>query len=366
MVEISEVVRPIRVAHVGTGNVGAMALRHLVEDPRFELTGVWVSDAAKVGREAGELAHSDVRTGVAATGDLDELLAARPDCVVYCAMGDVRLFEAIEDVRRILAAGCNVVGTAPGTLAYPWGVLPDSMIEPIERAARDAGVSLFVNGVDPGWANDLVPFVLASTCRTVEQVKVLELADYATYDGVPVMRDLMGFGQPLDQTPLLLQPGILASAWGTTIRQLAAALGVELTEITEHYEREPAAEDLEVAVGTIEAGTQAALHFEIRGMVGDHPAIVVEHVTRLREDQRPDWPRPAQAGGSYRVELTGEPSYAVDICPTSCDGDHNYAAILVGAGRVVNAIPSVVAAEPGIRTTLDLPLNTGPGRLGPA
>ena len=69
----------------------------------------------------------------------------------------------------------------------------------------------------------------------------------------------------------------------------------------------------------------AAVRFEIKGMVGDHPVIVVEHVTRLREDLRPDWAQPAQPGGSYRVEITGEPSYVVDICPTSKKGDHNYA-----------------------------------------
>ena len=75
----------------------------------------------------------------------------------------------------------------------------------------------------------------------------------------------------------------------------------------------------------------------------------------------PEWPQPAQPGGSYKVDIIGEPSYTVDICPTSRKGDHNYAAIATGAGRVVNAIPAVVAAPPGIRTTLDLPLITGKG-----
>lgn len=86
-------------------------------------------------------------------------------------------------------------------------------------------------------------------------------------------------------------------------------------------------------------------------MVGEHPAIVIEPITRLREDLRPDWPRPAQAGGSYRVEITGEPSYFVDICPSSRKGDHNHAAIVAAAGRIANAIPAVVEAAPGILTT---------------
>jgi hypothetical protein len=108
------------------------------------------------------------------------------------------------------------------------------------------------------------------------------------------------------------------------------------------------------------------MRFEIRGMVGGKPAVVVEHITRVRGDLRPDWAQPAQPGGSYRVQITGEPSYVVDICPTSSRGDHNYAAILVGAARIVNAIPAVVDAPAGVRTTLDLPLVTGRGVYRPA
>jgi hypothetical protein len=113
-------------------------------------------------------------------------------------------------------------------------------------------------------------------------------------------------------------------------------------------------------------GTVAVLQFEIRGMVKGHPAIVIEHVTRLRPDLRPDLPQPASGDGSYRVEITGEPSYAVDIIPSSRKGDHNHAAIAGAAGRVVNAIPAVIAAPPGIRTTLDLPLVTGKGLYAPS
>ncbi|MCX5044316.1 diacylglycerol kinase [Aldersonia sp. NBC_00410] len=352
---------PIRVAHVGTGNVGRIALAHLIDDERFELTGVCVSTDAKVGKDAGELAGLEVVTGITAINDLDAVLADKPDCVVYCAMGDNRPIEAMEDVRRILAAGVNVAGSAPGMLQYPWQVLPRKYIAQFEEAAEQGNASLFITGVDPGFVNDLIPFAFASTCQSIEQVRCLEIADYATYDGSTVMFDVMGFGMTLDEVPMLLQPGMLGMAWGTAIRQLAAGLGIEIDNITETYEREPAPEAFDISAGHIPKGGVAALKFEIFGWVGDHPAIVIEHVTRLRDDLRPDWRRPAQEGGSYRVEITGEPSYVVDICPTSRKGDHNYAAIAAGAGRVVNAIPAVVDADPGIRTTLDLPFVTGKG-----
>src|ERR1700752_3332455 len=355
----------IRVAHIGTGNVGRLALIQLVTSPQFELTGVCVSTPEKVGKDAGELAGLDVSTGITAVDDLGALLATRPECVVYCAMGDTRLPEAMADVMSILAAGINIVGSSPGLLQYPWGVMPDKYIARVEDAAQQGKSSIFITGVDPGFINDLIPFALAGTCQSVEQVRCMEIADYATYDGAEVMH-YMGFGRPLDEVPMLLQPGILSIAWGTAIRQLAAGLGIEVDEITESYQREPAPEDFDIAVGHVAKGTVAVLQFEIRGMVKGHPAIVIEHITRLRPDLRPDLPQPAAGDGSYRVEITGEPSYAVDIIPSSRKGDHNHAAIAGAAGRVVNAIPVVIAAPPGIRTALDLPLVTGKGLYAPS
>ena len=351
-----------RVAVWGTGNVGQHALAGVITDPTMELVGVWVSGANKAGKDAGELAGLATTTGVAATTDATEILALKPDCVVYTAMTDNRLMEAIEDLRSILAAGINVAASAPVFLQYPWGVLPDNMLEPIEAAAREGNSSIFVGGIDPGFANDLLPLALMGTCQHVDQVRCIEIVDYATYDSATVMFDVMGFGRPMDETPLLLQPGVLSLAWGSVVRQLAAGLGIELDEVTETYEKLSAPEDFDISSGHIPAGTMAALHFEVRGMRDGKVVTVLEHFTRLREDLAPDWPQPAHEGGTYRVEITGEPSYILDLGSFSAHGDHNYANLIATAMRVVNAGPAVVAADAGIRTTLDLPLITGKGR----
>ncbi|WP_396927403.1 diacylglycerol kinase [Mycolicibacterium sp.] len=356
----------IRVAQVGTGNVGVHALKALITNPAFELTGVWVSSDSKAGKDAAELAGLSDATGVEATTDLDAILAAKPDAVVYNALADNRLPEALEDYRRILAAGVNVVGSGPVFLQWPWEVIPDEMIKPLEDAAQQGNSSLFVNGIDPGFANDLLPLALAGTCQSIEQIRCMEILDYATYDSATVMFDVMGFGKPLDDIPMLLQPGVLSLAWGSVIRQIAAGLGVELDGIEDMYVREPAPEDIEIAAGTIAKGTAAGLRFEVIGLVGGAPVIVLEHVTRLREDLYPEWPQPAQPGGNYRIEITGEPSYAVDVCLGSPNGDHNHAGLVATAMRLVNAIPAVVAAPAGIRTTIDLPLVTGKGLYAPS
>ncbi|MCW2858102.1 MAG: hypothetical protein JWR52_3717 [Marmoricola sp.] len=352
---------PSRVVHVATGNAGRIALRHLISDPRFELVGLVVSDPAKVGRDAGELADGGVLTGVLATADLAGALASRPDCVSYCALSEMRFFEALDDLRACLSAGANVVATSPVPFLYPWGTLPDSIVEPFEAICREQDVSLFVTGVDPGWVNDLLPMAIASTCQYVEQVRCSEIADYASYDGAPVLFDVMGFGRQVGDLAMQFRPGMLTAAWGPSIRQLAAGFGIELNEITESFEHEPAAEAFDVAAGHIPVGGVAAMRFQIVGVAASEDVIVIDHTTRLRPELRPDWPQPAQAGGSYRVEIVGEPSYVVDVCPTSARGDHNYAAIASAAGRMVNAIPAVVEAAAGIRTPLDLPFITANG-----
>jgi hypothetical protein len=351
----------IRVALIGTGNVGRPALVHLINDSRFELTGVWVSSQAKAGKDAAELAGLDGSTGVTATNDLDAVLATDPECVVYTALADNRLPDALEDYRRILSAGVNVVGSSAVFLQYPWQVIPEELLKPIEDAAQAGKSSVFVNGIDPGFANDLLPLALAGTCQSIDQIRCMEIINYDTYDSADVMFGVMGFGRPLDEIPMLLQPGVLSLAWGSVVRQLAAGLGISLDEVNETYVREPAPDDFDIAAGHIPKGSAAALRFEVRGMVNGEAAVVLEHVTRLRNDLCPDWPQPAQEGGSYRIEITGEPTYAMDLCLRSPNGDHNHAGLVATAARVVNAIPAVVAAPPGVRTTLDLPLITGNG-----
>jgi 4-hydroxy-tetrahydrodipicolinate reductase len=95
-------------------------------------------------------------------------------------------------------------------------------------------------------------------------------------------------------------------------------------------------------------------------MVGDKAVVVVEHVTRLSDELGAGWPQPAGHGG-YRVEITGEPNYTLDLQLMGTDGDHNTAGLKATAMRLVNAIPAVIAAEPGIVTALDLPPITGRG-----
>ncbi|HEX6424384.1 MAG TPA: hypothetical protein VFZ79_12955 [Acidimicrobiales bacterium] len=349
-----------RVVQWSTGNVGRHAIAGIDARPDLELVGVWVSSDEKVGVDAGVLAGLGRELGVAATDDAEALLALEPDCVVHTAWADDRLFEALDDLARLLRAGVNVVSSSPVFLQFPDGVVPESMSDPVRQAALDGGASIWVNGIDPGFANDWLPLALTSISERIDEVRCQEILNYATYDQPSVLFGIMGFGQPLDEVPFLLSPGILTTAWGSVVCQIAAGLAVELDGIDEWHERAAAPEAFDVASGRIEAGTTAAMHFEVRGMRGGRPVIVLEHVTRLRDDLAPDWPQPTGQGG-YRVVLTGEPNYTLDMQMVGGDGDHNTAGLKATAMRLVNAVPAVVAAPPGLLTALDLPLVTGRG-----
>jgi hypothetical protein len=349
-----------RVVAWSTGNVGVHAIAGIDARPDLELVGLWVSNPDKVGRDAGDLAGLGRTLGVTATDDVESLLALKPDVVVHTAMADHRLMEALGDLQRLLRAGINVVSSGPVFLQYPFGVVDDSMITPVDEAALEGGVSLFVNGVDPGFANDALPLVLTGVSERIDELRVSEVLNYNTYNQPMVIFDIMGFGRPIDDVPMILQPGVLTMAWGSVVRQLAAGLDVELDAVEEWYERVPAPETFEVDSGTIEAGTAAALHFEVRGIRNGRTVIVLEHVTRLRDDLAPEWPQPA-GHGCYRVQVSGEPNYTLDLQLLGSDGDHNTAGLKATAMRLVNAIPDVVEARPGLLTALDLPPVYGRG-----
>ena len=281
---------PYRVVQWSTGNVGRHALAGIDAHPELELVGLYVSNAEKVGRDAGDLAGLGHTTGVTGTSDMEKLLALRPDCIVHTAMADDRIFDALKDLERFLAAGINVVSSSPVMLQFP--APDDPLAAPVIAAAQEAGVSIFVNGVDPGFANDALPLVLSGVSERIEEVRCSEVLNYNTYNQPMVLFDIMGFGGAMDEVPFLLSPGVLTMAWGSVVRQIAAGLGVTLTDVTEWYEREAAPEDFEVDAGTIGVGTAAALHFEVRGMVGDRAVVVLEHVTRLRDDLGANGPSP--------------------------------------------------------------------------
>jgi 2,4-diaminopentanoate dehydrogenase len=353
--------RYLRVVEWSTGTVGKHAIAGILARPELELVGVWVSSDEKDGKDVGELCGT-APLGLAATQDKDALVALKPDCVVHTAMTDADPFAALGLFEELLAAGINVVSSGPVFLQYPNGIIPDDMVEKLHDAGRRGGASVYVNGIDPGFANDVLPLVLTSLSQRVDEVRCSEIADYSTYYQPFVNAELFGFGKPMDVVPPLFSGGILTMAWGSVVRIIAAGLGVTLDEpLTETVEFAEADEDVKTVNGVLEKGTRCGVRFAVIGSVDGTPRVVLEHVTRTHPDQRPDWPQPADGDGCYRVEVKGEPMMTLDLVHRGENGDHNVSGMIVTAMRLVNAVEAVVDAEPGLVTALDLPLFTARG-----
>ena len=343
-----------RVVQWSTGNVGYHALRAIIEHPDLDLVGVQAHSPSKIGKDAAELCGLARSTGVRATGALEEILALQADCVCYTAKGETRLKHTLSDLEKLLASGKNVVSTAPIYLVYPPHA-DAAMRGRLEEACRRGGTSLFVSGVDPGFSGDLLPLAGLSICERVDSVRVQELFDYSTYHDPEFTGVSFGFGQPLSYRPPLAIPGVLRMGWGGMVRMLAHAVGIELAEIRESFERRLAEESFETKMMRVEKGTTAAVRFLVEGMVDGRPVLVAEHVNRLHPDIAPDWPMPPPGRSVHRVVIEGSPSVTLDCALRGYDGDHNTGGVTATAMRVVNAIPAVCAAQPGLLSTLDLP-----------
>jgi hypothetical protein len=346
-----------KVIQWSTGNVGRYAIRGIQVHPQLELVGLWVHSPSKVGKDAGELAGIG-RLGVAASNDMDALLAMEADCVCYTASADTRMDAAVADISKILRAGKNVVASSPVALVHPAG-LGEQVRSELEAACQAGRVSLFVSGIDPGWANDAFPLGLTGLVERWKSVRIQEIVNYATYDQAEIIFSGMGFGGPCENAPVFGPDGTLALMWGGTVRLLADGLGVKLDEIRERYVRAPAPFDFEVLGRTVKKGTCAAVRFEVQGIVGGEPRIVVEHITRLHDDVVPDWPQ----GHGYVVTVKGVPNLECRLDMYDDAGDTALAGTNITSTRIVNAIPAVCAAPPGLISALDLPLITGRGLM---
>ncbi|HKA14703.1 MAG TPA: dihydrodipicolinate reductase [Myxococcota bacterium] len=343
--------RQYRVVQWSTGEVGSIAVRVLAARPDLELAGVWVHSAAKAGRDAGELVGIGP-LGIAATSDADALLGLAPDCVCYTASGESRPDACVADISRMLAAGINVVTTSIPGLVHPAG-FDAKQVDRLAAACREGGASLYASGIEPGFAGDQLVLTLATLSHKIRSVRTQEIFTYADYPVAFTMFEVFGFGKPPEHRCIMQLPGIQTSSWGPPVRMVADHLGVQLEAIRETYDKRATDRRLEVAAGVIEPGTVAAVRFETIGVVDGRDAIVIEHINRMADDVAPDWPTAAR-GGTYRIVFEGDPGMTCELqmgTPDTFVRDG-----LVGtAMRVINAIPYVCEAAPGLVTSADLP-----------
>ena len=349
---------PLRMVVWSTGGVGSIAVDAITRRPDLELVGVWVHSADKIGRDAGELAGRDP-VGVKATDDADALIALKPDCVVYAASGPDRDAAAVPDYLKLLTAGINVVSTTSTSLVYPPAYHSPDWRDQMHEAAKSGNVSFYASGIFPGFASDQLALLLTTQSKAIRTLKVTEVALNDHYPVADVMMNGMGFGHPLDFEPMLKTPGFIEMAWKAPIHLMADGLGVEVDDVRGTLDRRLTDRDIEVAFGTIKAGTCGAVCTRAAGVVGGREAIVVEHIIRMARDVAPDW-LSSEFDATYRVDIEGDPDIHCSMNLGDAEGyGAGHAAMAATAMRVVNAIPYVVDAPAGLLSSLDVP-NTLP------
>jgi 2,4-diaminopentanoate dehydrogenase len=347
----------------------------VIDHPQLQLVDLVVHSDAKAGRDAGDLCGI-APVGVAATKEPAAMLAGDADVVVYAAAANLRPADAMADMVSILQSGKNVVSCSVVPLVFPDGV-DAAFTEPLRQAAIAGGVSFLTTGIDSGFANDVLPLVLSGVSRVIESIRVTEMFNYATYPDKDAVYEILGFGKPPEETPFAATPGVFTFGWGPVLHQLAAGLGAKIDNIDETVERVAAEESFDTPTGHIAAGTIAGMRSTLTGFVDGRATFVIDHVTRMRDDIGPDWPQPhisiepkdlgfglASGRGLYRVEIDGSPSMRCEF-EMADDHDHDLGARIAGASRMVNAIPAVCEARPGLLSALDLPLITGAGLVRP-
>lgn len=350
-----------RIVQWATGNVGMHTLRTIVERPDFELVGVRVYDQAKVGLDAGRLLGR-APLGVIATDDTESILRLDADCVCYTTLGG-RVDHgrsALDDISRLLASGKNVVSSSVEFHAFLGTPVQPSGTEDVHKrllaACEEGGTSYLQQGVNPGFGMDLWPLQLTQLCRRIDHLRVSEVVDMRRYTSVPLMRG-MGFGlDPNEKSPM--DDGMRnadSMAFGLTLRLFADAIGVRFDAIEYHREVAVADSDFTIAAGVIKAGTVAAMKLVLDGVIGGQPVVTFEWIWRVSDDVAPGWPK---GESRWIVHVDGDPSLDSEVTLTT-DFDARRATSLAAASLLLNAVPNVCAAEPGLLSSLSLPVHGG-------
>lgn len=346
--------KPVQVIQWATGRAGVPALRAILQRPDTELIGLYVSSPDKGGKDAGELCGL-APTGIKATRDARALLAGPGDVVSYSATDVGRLDEVVDDLCAILEAGKDLVTITP-TQLFHIPTADQVIVKRLRQACERGNSSLHFTGIFPGLLCDSLIFSLSNLSHQIESVTMAEMLEISSYD--PAMLKALGFGERPDADAQGFSLDFLNFYWESILHYLADAFSITLDGVR-HF-REIATTEREFVTTSglrIPAGSIAALHWGLEGLVDDRRRLCVEHYERLDSAIAPHWPQPPGQGG-YRFTIKGSPDMAVDIAFQGHDPLTD--AMVTTSNRAVNVLAAVHASPPGIIESFsDLPFTPG-------
>ncbi|GAA3514491.1 dihydrodipicolinate reductase [Aeromicrobium panaciterrae] len=340
--------RPLRVIQWTTGNIGSRSLHAILARPDYELVGVYAHGDDKVGRDAADLCGWPEPTGITATNDIDALIALAPDACCYNP-----LWQNVDELERLLTAGINVAATAAWITG---GKLSDADKARIDKACEVGGSTIFGSGAHPGITN-MIGMVLSGACERVDEIRITESVDCSTYESGDTMSH-MGFGREL------MTPGLEdfvrseSEVFAESAAMMTEAMGLTPDRLSFDVVFTPADEDSDLGFMKIAKGTIGGVYGFHRAWVGDKNVVSVGF-NWVMGTVTP----PKKIAHGHVIQVFGRPNFRTVIsCLPPMDWDENS---YMGPGMIytampaTNAIPYVVAADPGIVTLKDLPVITG-------
>jgi 4-hydroxy-tetrahydrodipicolinate reductase len=354
---------PVRVFQVATGNVGSEMLRRIRNHPDLELVGVHCYSPEKVGRDVGQLVGIGP-LGVRATGTIDEIIAAAPDCVTFHGVWpDMDLYE------RVLEAGINVVTTADWVTGHHRDAnhphRSGRRESAVLRAACERGGSTFYGtGMNPGLAQ-ILTIVASTDVADIENVICTESVDVSCHHSAPTWANC-GFGRQVDdpEVPRLLELGTRVFEDG--VRMMADCLDIELDEVGFRYELGACTKDVDLGWYRLPAGSVGAAAFQYVGTVAGTRRVELHLEWQMTPHTDPHW----DIKGCYMTHIQGDPCiYSKHMILPKPGTDFSSVEAFAAIGMTVtgmpalNAIRAVVNAAPGIVTSADLSLRAFAGRF---
>jgi hypothetical protein len=308
----------------------------MVDHPQLQLVGCYAYSADKVGRDVGELCGIDP-LGIAATDDVESLLALEPDCVSYMAYR-----PNFDHLERILESGANVVTTMYMLAGSGYG---EEQTHRIRDAAVRGGSSLYASGIYPGHA-PMVAMSASAMCRRIERLSILESLDIKEYANEQMFR-AQGFDLDPDNPTATDACESACGSFKDQIPVMAKALGLAIDSVGFKVEFATANRDTDLGYMTLKEGRIAGFRGTVSGNKDGRPLIECSFVWKLGEDMTPNWP----VTHGYIIEITGDPGVRCRLEPI---GEH-FDGTITTAMPAVNAIPMVCAAPPGIVNQMELP-----------
>ena len=331
--------KKIRVIQYGIGPIGASIVRLMRQKNSLEIVGAIDTDAKKVGRDLGEVVGaSDAPWGVLVSADAASVLAKPADVVVHSTSS--YLTSVMDQLLACLGAGLCIVSTCE-ELAYPFRKHPQ-LSKTLDEAAKEEGVALLGTGVNPGFVMDKLPLTLSAVSQWVDWVSAVRIVD-ASKRRLPLQKKI-GAGMTPDEFRAQVAAGVIKHhGLPESIAMVADGLGFSLDDISETIEPMIAEEVIKTEFLEVEPGQVAGVHQVGRGTAAGQEKIFMELKMYVGAKNPAD-----------TVVLNGDPNLTLTI-PGGTHGDVATAAV------VVNAIPSILAANAGLRTSRDLPLSFFPG-----